>query len=63
MRANMRVSPVTLLPLSVFLASAWLAGLVFYQELPGRIPTHWSTPLGKPDGFPPSLGEHSYFRS
>ena len=33
MNSNTRICPVTLLPLAVFLASAWLAGLVFYPEL------------------------------
>jgi uncharacterized membrane protein len=41
---------VTMLPLVTFLASAWLAAIVFYRDLPELLPTHWSA-LWKPDGF------------
>jgi uncharacterized membrane protein len=45
-----RLSPVTLLPLVTFLASAWVAAGLFYRDLPDAIPTHWTVPW-KPDGF------------
>jgi uncharacterized membrane protein len=41
---------VTILPLVTFLASAWLAAVLFYRELPELLPTHWSVP-GRADGF------------
>ena len=49
-RPNPGLSPVTMLPLVTFLASAWLAAVLFYRDLPELLPTHWSVP-GKPDGF------------
>ena len=45
-----RLSPVTLLPLVTFLASAWVAAGLFYRDLPDLVPTHWSVPW-KADGF------------
>ena len=44
------VSPVTLLPAMTFLVSAWVAAVVFYSDLPDKVPSHWSVP-GRPDGF------------
>jgi hypothetical protein len=43
MVSNPGLSPVTVLPLVTFVASAWLAAIVFYRELPELLPTHWST--------------------
>jgi len=43
MASNPRLSPVTVLPLVTFVASAWLAAIVFYRDLPELLPTHWST--------------------
>ena len=50
MQSSPRISPVTTLPLVTFLASAWLAAVLFYRDLPELLPTHWSV-LWKPDGF------------
>jgi uncharacterized membrane protein len=50
MEPNARLSPVTMLPLITFVASAWLAAVLFYRELPELLPTHWSA-LWKADGF------------
>jgi uncharacterized membrane protein len=45
-----RLSPVTMLPLVTFVASAWPAAVLFYRDLPELLPTHWSVPW-KTDGF------------
>ena len=45
-----RLSPVVLLPLITFIASAWVAAALFYRELPDLVPTHWMVPW-KADGF------------
>lgn len=50
MESRTRLSPVTLLPLVTFLASAWLAAAIFYRDLPDLMPSHWSA-FGKADGF------------
>lgn len=50
MESNARLSPVTMLPLVTFVASAWLAAVLFYRDLPELLPTHWSVPW-KADGF------------
>lgn len=48
--SNARLSPVTMLPLVTFVASAWLAAILFYRDLPELVPTHWGGPW-KADGF------------
>lgn len=50
MESNPRLSPLTILPLVTFVASAWLAAVLFYRDLPELLPTHWSVPW-KADGF------------
>jgi immunity protein, SdpI family len=50
MASTTRLSPVTLLPLVTFLASAWLAAGLFYREMPDLVPTHWMVPW-RADGF------------
>jgi uncharacterized membrane protein len=50
MESNPRLSPVTILPLVTFVASAWLAAVLFYRDLPELLPTHWSASW-KADGF------------
>jgi uncharacterized membrane protein len=50
MESNVRLSPVTMLPLVTFVASAWITAVLFYRELPDLVPTHWSVP-GKADDF------------
>ena len=50
MVSNPRLSPVTMLPLVTFLASAWLAAVLFYRDLPELLPTHWSASWNA-DGF------------
>lgn len=50
MKSRTTVSPVTLLPVMTFLASAWIAAVLFYSDLPERVPSHWSVP-GRPDGY------------
>jgi len=50
MKSRTTVSPVTLLPVMTFLVSAWVAAVLFYNDLPDKVPSHWSFP-GKPDGY------------
>jgi uncharacterized membrane protein len=50
MESNPRLSPVIMLPLVTFIASAWLAAVLFYRDLPELLPTHWSASWNA-DGF------------
>ena len=40
-----RLTPFTFLPATTFIVSAWVAGALFYDELPTKIPSHWSVPF------------------
>lgn len=50
MVSNPRPSPVTILPLVTFVASVWVAAVLFYRDLPELLPTHWTLPWNA-DGF------------
>jgi len=52
MRFTSRLSPVTSLPLVTFVVSAWMTAVLFYRDLPSRVPTHWSVPFHA-DGYTP----------
>ena len=45
MKSIVRVVTMTLV------ISAWVAAGLFYQQLPNRIPTHWSMPFARADGY------------